>query len=107
MKVAPDGTVIETETEIGFDALPEAVKSEIAKLGTGAVIEEVKEETEYYVVKLEELETPSVAYEVELEMDGIEMVIEYAIDGQILEKKICDDDDDDHDDDDHDDDDDD
>ncbi|MBI9015647.1 MAG: PepSY-like domain-containing protein [Phycisphaerae bacterium] len=86
LTITPDGNLIEKETEIDTDKLPQAVKDAIAALGTVDEIEEAKQETEYYVIKLEKLQTPAIAYEVELEIDGKDMVIKFDADGNILEK---------------------
>lgn len=95
--VAPDGTIIETESEVAVDGLPDAVKAAILKAAGGAEIEEVMEEVTYWVVTLKKLETPETTYEAELIKDGKEIEIEVAADGTILEQKVKDDDEDDED----------
>ena len=99
LTISSDGTLIEVEEEIEADALPEAIKQAVA----GDEIEEAKKETNYWVVTsgiLTKLDTPEVAYEVEVERDGVEMEIEFSPDGTVLEEKVLEDDDDDHGDDD-------
>jgi uncharacterized membrane protein YkoI len=102
--VAPDGTIIEIESEVAIDGLPDAVKAAITKAAGGAEIEDIKEEVTYWVVTLKKLETPETTYEAELIKDGSEVEIELAADGTILEQKVKDKDDDDEDDDEGDDD---
>lgn len=91
--VAPDGTIIEIESEVTIDGLPDAVKAAIIKAAEGAEIEEVKEEVTYWVVTLRKLEIPETTYEAELIKDGKEIEIELAADGTILELEVKDDDD--------------
>jgi len=93
--VAPDGTIIEIESEVAIDSLPDAVKAAIAKAIEGAEIKKVEEEVTYWVVTLKKLETPQTTYEVELIKDGKEIEIELAADGTILKEKVEDKDDDD------------
>jgi uncharacterized membrane protein YkoI len=93
--VAPDGTIIEIESEVAIDGLPDAVKAAIAKAIEGAEIKKVEEEVTYWVVTLKKLETPQTTYEVELIKDGKEIEIEVAADGTILKEKVEDKDDDD------------
>jgi len=100
--VAPDGTIIEIESEVAIDDLPDAVKAAIAKAIEGAEIKKVEEEVTYWAVTLKKLETPQITYEVELIKDGKEIEIEVAADGTILEQKVKDDDEDDDDEDDED-----
>jgi len=104
--VAPDGTIVEVETEISLDDLPAAVKAAILAAADGAQVEEVSKEVTYAVVTLVELEEPQTSYEVELVKDGNEVEIEVAADGTVLSLEAKDEDED-HDNDDEDEDDDD
>jgi len=103
MTVAPDGTIVEVETEIAADDLPLDVKNAIAQAAEGAEIKEVKKEDTHAVVKLVPLDQPQTSYEVELVKDGKKCEIEVAADGTIVEglecKKHDDDEDEDEDDD--------
>jgi len=84
--LAPDGTLIEVETEMPAQALPEAVAKAIAEAAEGATIKEVSREVTYAVVKLIKLAQPQTSYEVELSKQGAECEIEVAADGTILEQ---------------------
>jgi len=106
IQVAPDGTLLGTETEddegdddedegddddededeeeVSLDAVPAAVKATILKEAAGAEIEEVVKETE----------DGQIIYEAEFEVDGKEIEIEVAENGTLLEREIEDDDDD-------------
>lgn len=91
--VAPDGTILEVETEITLQDLPEAVAQAIAEAAEGATIKEVSREVTYAVVKLVSLDQPQTSYEAELSKQGAECEIEVAEDGTILEQpkwKKCD-----------------
>jgi hypothetical protein len=92
--LAPDGTLIEVETEIAFRGLPEPVAKAIEKAAEGATIKEVSREVTYAVVKLVKLDQPQTSYEAELRKQGAECEIEIAEDGTILEQskwEKCDD----------------
>ncbi len=110
--VAPDGTIVEVETELAMEDLPPAVAAAITQAAEGARIKEVIEEVTYAVVKLVKLDRPQTSYEAELIRDGKISEIEVAADGTILEQgdngednddKCAEDDDDDDDEDDEDD----
>ena len=58
LTITPEGTVIEEETEINTEDLPEAIKAQLA----GAKIEEATQEVEYYVVTLTQLDQPQISY---------------------------------------------
>jgi len=91
--LAPDGTLLEVETEMTAQALPEAVAKAIEKAAEGATIKEVSREVTYAVVKLVRLDQPQTSYEAELSRQGAECEIEVAEDGTILEQskwKKCD-----------------
>ena len=91
--LAPDGTLVEVETEMTVQGLPELVVKAIEKAAEGATIKEVEKEVTYAVVKLVKLEQPKTSYEAELSKDGAECEIEVAEDGTILEQskwKKCD-----------------
>ncbi|MHC4570722.1 MAG: PepSY-like domain-containing protein [Planctomycetota bacterium] len=91
--LAKDGTLIEVETEITAQGLPEAVAKAIAEAAEGATIKEVSREVTYAVVKLVSLDQPQTSYEAELSKQGAECEIEVAADGTILEQskwKKCD-----------------
>ncbi len=99
LTLAPDGTVLETETEIALDELDPAVKKAIvdAAEAQGAKVEEVKKEVVEWVVTLKKLDVPEVSYEAELVKNGQEIELEVAADGTMLEQKAQADDDDDQD----------
>jgi len=92
--VAPDGTIIETDSEVAINGLPDAVKAAIIQAAAGAEIKDIDEEITYWVVTLKKLETPETTYEAELIKDGKEIEIELAADGTILKEKVEDKDDD-------------
>jgi uncharacterized membrane protein YkoI len=102
LTIAADGTILEVESEVVMENLPNAVQAAIIKAAAGAKIEEVKEEVTYWVVRLQKLQKPETTYEAELLRDGKEIEIEIAANGSILEQKAQDHDDDDCDDDDDD-----
>lgn len=91
--LAPDGTLVEVETEMTVQGLPELVAKAIEKAAEGATIKEVNKEVTYAVVKLVKLVQPQTSYEAELSKEGAECEIEVAADGTILEQskwKKCD-----------------
>ena len=107
LTIAPDGTIIEVETEMSMENLPEAVAKAITASAGGAKIKEVKKEATYAVVKLVKLDKTETSYEAELIKDDKKGEVKVAADGTILEeakwkehkKNKCSDDDDDNDDD--------
>ena len=91
--LAKDGTLLEVETEMTVQALPQLVAKAIAEAAEGATIKEVSKEVTYAVVKLVKLDQPQTSYEAELSKQGAECEIEVAADGTILEQskwKKCD-----------------
>lgn len=91
--LAKDGTLLEVETEMTVQELPEAAAKAIEKAAEGAIINEVSKETTYAVVKLIKLDQPQTSYEAELSKEGTVCEIEVAADGTILEQsewKMCD-----------------
>lgn len=91
--LAPDGTLVEVETVMTVQGLPEAVAKAIEKAAEGATIKEVNKEVTYAVVKLVKLDQPQTSYEAELSKEGAKCEIEVAEDGSILEQskwKKCD-----------------
>ncbi len=106
LTIAADGTILEVESEVVIENLPNAVQAAIIKAAAGAKIEEVKKEVTYWIVKLHKLKKSVTTYEAELLRDGKEIEIEIAADGSILESETKDHDDDDEDGDDDEDDDD-
>lgn len=114
VSVAPDGTIVEIETEVALKDVPAAAAAVISKAAEGAQIKEIaKEETraevkknDNGVAKLVKLETPKIAYEAELVKGDQKGEIEVAADGTVVEPlkwKAKGQDDDDNDDDDDDD----
>jgi len=90
--LAKDGTLLEVETEMTVQGLPEAVAKAIAEAAEGATINEVSKEVTYAVVKLIKLDQPQTSYEAELSKEGAKCEIEVAADGTILEQskwKMC------------------
>jgi len=92
--VAPDGTIIETESEVTLADLPDAVKTAIAEAGGSAEVKELCQEITYAVVKLVALDQPQITYEAGVIIDGQEIEIKVAPDGTLLSKEIDDEDDD-------------
>jgi len=91
--LAPDGTLMEVETEMTVQELPELVAKAIENAAEGAIVNEVSKETTYAIVKLVELAQPQTSYEAELSKEGAKCKIELAADGTILEQsnwKTCD-----------------
>lgn len=91
--LAPDGTLLEVETEMTVQELPELVAKAIENAAKGAAVKEVNKEVTYAVVKLVKLDQPQTSYEAELSKEGAECEIEVAADGTILEQpkwKKCD-----------------
>lgn len=88
--IARDGSIIEMANPITRDDLPEAVATALTGIAENGTIEEILEETEYYVVILKELDQPKISYEAEILKDGREITIEVAADGTILEQKTDD-----------------
>ncbi len=101
--VAPDGTIIETESEVALIDLPDAVKTAIAEAGGGTEVKEVCQEVTYAVVELVALDVPQITYEAEVVIDGQEVEIKLAADGTLLSKEVEDNDEDEGDNDDDDD----
>jgi len=91
--LAADGTLVEVETEMTVEDLPEPIAKAIEKAAEGATIKEVEKEVTYAVVKLVKLDEPQTSYEAELSREGAKCEIEVAADGTILEQsewKKCD-----------------
>lgn len=91
--LAPDGTLMEVETETTAQDLPELVAKAIENAAGSATVNEVSKEVKYAVVKLVELAQPQTSYEAELCKEGTKCEIEVAADGTILEQsewKKCD-----------------
>jgi len=89
--------ILDKETEVSLDQLPDAVKATLNAEANGGVINEIEMETE----------DGKTVYEAEVLIDGVEVDIVIAADGTLLGKETEDDDDDDDADDDDDEDDDD
>ncbi len=91
--LAPDGMLLEVETEMITQQLPKLVAKAIEKAAEGAIVNEVSKETTYAVVELVKLAQPQTSYEAELSKEGAKCEIEVAADGTILEQskwKKCD-----------------
>lgn len=86
--VAADGTVLEKEMEVVFDALPREIKAALLKLANTDQIKEVSEETVYYEVVLKQLKTPRIGYEAEIERDGQEIIVELDATGKIVKQEV-------------------
>jgi hypothetical protein len=85
LTIAPDGTVMEKESEVALSDVPAAVQAAIVRAAEGAEIDEVTEEVTYWVVTLKKLEAPQTTYEAEVIKDGKETEIEVGADGSIVE----------------------
>lgn len=88
MKVtfAKDGAIVEVETKVSMESLPEAVSKAITEAAAGAKIKKVEKEVIYAVVKLVKLDTPKTVYEAKLIKDGKKHEIEVAADGKVLKQ---------------------
>jgi len=95
--VAPNGTVIEVESEISVEELPDPVKAALRRAAQGAKIEEVSKEVTEWVVTLKKLDKPQVSYEAEMVKNGREIELAFAADGKPLQEEDDEDDDDDKD----------
>lgn len=90
--LALDGMLMEVETEMTAQELPEAVAKAIEAAAEGATVNEVSKETIYAVVKVVKLDQPQTTYEAEMNKEGAKCEIELAADGTILEQsewKTC------------------
>ena len=109
--VAPDGTIVEIETEVALKDVPEAARAAISKAADGAQIKEIAKEEIRAEVKKDDkgvathvkLGTPKIAFKAELVKGDQKGEIEVAADGTVVEplkwKVKGQDDDDDNDDD--------
>jgi len=97
LTVAPNGTVLEVETEIPLEELPEPVKAALRRAAGGARIEEVSKEVTQWVVTLKKLDKPEISYEAEVVKNGREIELEFATDGTLLQEDDALDDDEDED----------
>jgi len=89
--VAPDGTIVETESEVSLADLPDAVKTAINLAAGGSEIEEISQEVTYAVVELIALDKPQTSYEAEVTINGKKIDIKVSADGTILSKEVkCD-----------------
>lgn len=87
--VAPDGTILEIETEIALKDVPAAAAAVIAKAAEGAKIDEVCKEEALAEVKdgkIVKLAAPKITYEAELKKGDLKGEIEVAADGTIVEE---------------------
>ena len=91
--VAPNGTVIEVESEISVEELPDPVKAALRRAAQGAKIEEVSKEVTEWVVTLKKLDKPQVSYEAEVVKNGREIELAFAADGKPLQEEDDEDDD--------------
>jgi len=94
VEVAPDGTIVEIETEIAQKDVPEAALQAIQAAAPDAKIEEVEKiEIRAEIKKAEgdkpaqlvKLDEAKIVYEAELEKDGKEGEITVAADGKVVE----------------------
>ncbi len=76
-----NGALMESETELSADQLPEAIRKSIASEFVGFVIDEA-----------ESVEKPGkqISYEVEITKGGMTMEVLLAKDGKVIEKKMID-----------------
>jgi hypothetical protein len=84
--VAPNGTVIEVESEISVDELPDPVKAALRRAARGGKVEEVSKEVTEWVVTLKKLDKPQVSYEAEVVKNGREMELGFTADGKLLQE---------------------
>jgi uncharacterized membrane protein YkoI len=94
VEVAPDGTLVEIETEIALKDVPEAALQAIQAADPDAKIEEVQKiEIRAEIKKAEadkpaqlvKLDKPRIVYEAELKKDDKEGEIAVAADGKVIE----------------------
>jgi len=97
--LAPDGTIMEVDNEMGVANLPFDVSTIIPE---GAEVKEVGSEVTYAVLAPVALAQPKTTYELKVMVDGREVEFKLSSDGTVLSKKADDDDDGDDDDDDKD-----
>ena len=96
--VAPDGTLIEVESEVAEAALPPAVAAALAQAVQGGKIKELEQEDIYAKMQLVKLKSPQTVYEAVVTLNGQDVEISLSADGQILSNKVDDGEDDDGDD---------
>lgn len=88
--LAPDGTVMETESEIEASALPFDASTIVPN---GGEIKEVESEVTYAVLKPVALSQPKTTYNLEIMVDGQKVELEVSSDGKVLSHKLEDEDD--------------
>lgn len=94
--VSSDGTVVELETVVPENELPEAVRNALAKAAEGGKIQKIEKTEVLAVVKLVELKTPDLSYEAQILKDGKHLEIKFAPNGKVVEtEEEADDDEDD------------
>jgi len=82
--LAPNGTVLEVETQVALEELPDPVKAALRRAAGGAEIEEISKEVTHWVLTLKKLDAPEVSYEAQVVKDGREIELEFAADGALL-----------------------
>ena len=87
VNVGEDGTVIEVETTVDMNALPDAVKKTLKAQDVN--VPTVDKAVTYFELKLVELKSPVTTYEVKVTKDGKESEIKIAADGKILKQEAA------------------
>ena len=85
VNVGEDGTVIEVETTVDMNALPDAVKKTLKAQDVN--VPTVDKAVTYAELKLVKLDAPVTTYEVKVTKDGKESEIKIAANGKILKQE--------------------
>lgn len=87
MVVAPDGTVLKTESQVTAESLPAAVKAAVEKETAGAKVLGIEKEEKLAAAKVVKLDKPKAEYEVKMTKDSKTWEVEIDADGKVTEKK--------------------
>ena len=87
VNVGENGTVIEVETTVDMNALPDAVKKTLKAQDVN--VPTVDKAVTYAELKLVELKAPVTTYEVKVTKDGKESEIKIAANGKILKQEAA------------------
>jgi len=87
VNVGEDGKVIEVETTVDMNDLPDAVKKTLKAQDVN--VPTVDKAVTYFELKLVELKSPVTTYEVKVTKDGKESEIKIAADGKIMKQEAA------------------
>jgi hypothetical protein len=87
VNVGEDGTVIEVETTVDMNALPDAVKKTLK--AQDVKVPTVDKAVTYFELKLVKLDAPVTTYEAKISKDGKESEIKIAADGKIMKQEAA------------------